>query len=996
MANKKVKIKGTNFNDNLVGTQLTSGSSILTLGNFSLTTSFDGPKDNKQYQLGSFSKPITLDTLGVTSEENKETLSNNLSVFLNVDTSSPVDFVQFGSLYERLRVAVEQILTKWPAGLYSTPNIATPINVINISYNAISDQTTFDLPTSAIINNYDMTYTTGGEASEVFAVEKDYKNLSVYYERYNLLLDGAEYELLSFSGTPSLVTGNIGVVVKGNPFAGATASKSLHLKPKSKYIEEFFSKLDEFESELLNRNITPIYTSVFKEAVETNDGITVFVDRKFTWPVSDGYNIDNNTPQYAEYFESLLRLAADYDDYKTDLVARFFVTGSIEQYDTDDERVKKMLRIYGREFDETKKFIDGLAFAHNVSYDKKNNLPDVLVKNMARMLGWDTLNTTSAEGLLESFVSPTTAVYSGQSKGYSFAEMDIELWRRLILNTAYLFKGKGTRKVIEFMFRFIGAPDCLVDFNEHIYLADQKIDVSGFTQFVSLTTGLDAADVDLTQYPVDDDGYPNVLPNTQDLYFQNNGGWWRETDVETGNNPHYGPYDRGQGYINRMFRTFFTGDTVFRTVQTQEVVQQQNFGGGNIALLVANVTNYDYSNDIGATSPTWTTYDQIVNEFVTGGTVPAYATQADSNNQTILNSTTDLRLKDFYPTYPNYPFPVASAPTYGYDVSPLIEDNKKAWVNSTSPTNRTYDLNLRETDYFQTSGFIENDSRLVINTKEVNIAYDPAKAIECDVFEYIKANNCPISLTGMSQPYPSKLWFGRQGGPDWSGGMDVSNMSFVQFINEVYKKFINVRNRKVIDDAHGGGYPTLRMIYEDYLDALTKCGKVSNAYSYSQLISFVDVIQGYWLGLIEQVFPATTIWTSGVKYRNTVFDRQKYVYRHGIDDGSEFQTKSAMFEKEGSVQAVTVVSSVPKNPKSVVPLVDTDGCWGNTVFATNQMDECINNYILVSPAGQPGSSTIISTVNIINLNENKDQGVSGLPLNTDGSVAWITKTSNLG
>ena len=85
------------------------------------------------------------------------------------------------------------------------------------------------------------------------------------------------------------------------------------------------------------------------------------------------------------------------------------------------------------------------------------------------------------------------------------------------------------------------------------------------------------------------------------------------------------------------------------------------------------------------------------------------------------------------------------------------------------------------------------------------------------------------------------------------------------------------------------------MIYEDYLDALTKCGKASNAYNYAQLISFVDVIQGYWLGLIEQVFPATTIWNSGVKYRNTVFDRQKYVYRHGIDDGSEFQKEIGMF-----------------------------------------------------------------------------------------------------
>ena len=64
----------------------------------------------------------------------------------------------------------------------------------------------------------------------------------------------------------------------------------------------------------------------------------------------------------------------------------------------------------------------------------------------------------------------------------------------------------------------------------------------------------------------------------------------------------------------------------------------------------------------------------------------------------------------------------------------------------------------------------------------------------------------------------------------------------------------------------------------DVVDALIKCGRASNAYQYVQLISFVDVIEGYWLGLIEQVFPATVIWDSGYIYRNTIFDRQKYVH----------------------------------------------------------------------------------------------------------------------
>jgi hypothetical protein len=43
-----------------------------------------------------------------------------------------------------------------------------------------------------------------------------------------------------------------------------------------------------------------------------------------------------------------------------------------------------------------------------------------------------------------------------------------------------LFKSKGTRRSIEFLLRLIGAPDALIDYNEFIYLADQRIDMEKF------------------------------------------------------------------------------------------------------------------------------------------------------------------------------------------------------------------------------------------------------------------------------------------------------------------------------------------------------------------------------------------------------------------------------------------------------------------------------------------------------------------------------------
>ena len=40
--------------------------------------------------------------------------------------------------------------------------------------------------------------------------------------------------------------------------------------------------------------------------------------------------------------------------------------------------------------------------------------------------------------------------------GKTPAELDVELYRRILMNTAYLFKSKGTRKSIEFLLSLLG------------------------------------------------------------------------------------------------------------------------------------------------------------------------------------------------------------------------------------------------------------------------------------------------------------------------------------------------------------------------------------------------------------------------------------------------------------------------------------------------------------------------------------------------------------
>lgn len=58
------------------------------------------------------------------------------------------------------------------------------------------------------------------------------------------------------------------------------------------------------------------------------------------------------------------------------------VTGSIKEFDTPDQRVEKVLQLYGREFDEVKKFIDALAYMNSVNYQVGNDIPSQLLSNL--------------------------------------------------------------------------------------------------------------------------------------------------------------------------------------------------------------------------------------------------------------------------------------------------------------------------------------------------------------------------------------------------------------------------------------------------------------------------------------------------------------------------------------------------------------------------------------------------------------------------------------
>ena len=578
-------IEYRNFSPDLIGNLPFNGdnnnSSLFTYGNFALTTNTSG-KRNIYYPTKAFSNFYTLNDLtqtpngtSITSSNVTTTIGNNAKVVLNLDNTKLPSFAYFGSATEFIRVTLESIITKWPASLfftfydYQTSNLKPTI--VSYEYNQYFNTTTIILDTNTLYNPYEIIYTQSGSLL-VNHIENPLRNFTVNYRKFNFLLDGVEYPLIGIVPPTDDRGSQLSITVTGDVFDGIDISinsngyKELHIKPNSTEVEYFFQNLEPFENNLLNRLTIPKYTAVFDYKFITDTGIIYDTSKSVTWPTSDGYNIDFDTNEYVTYVTQLIDICTVEDRTISDLMFRFLTSESISNFDTvprcdgteeetAGQKMTKTLRIYGREFDEVKKYIDGIAYANNVSYDKKDNTPDQVVKYLARTLGWQLTSSLVENDIIKSYLHAPASTYSGQSRGLTAAEAEIELWRRLILNSAWLFKSKGTRKAIEFLFKFIGAPQGLIDLNEYVYVATSKIDVELLTNTL-VAFGLST---DLDNYPIDSDGYPRFFADNPLMYFQKGGLWYKETggldatDFNLiGNNPHIGPYDGGAAYINQL------------------------------------------------------------------------------------------------------------------------------------------------------------------------------------------------------------------------------------------------------------------------------------------------------------------------------------------------------------------------------------------------------------------------------------------------------------
>jgi hypothetical protein len=574
------------FGSKLVGLQFANakdeiqGDPFFTLGNFSIQKSVQQGAQASQLQIQTNEstqndavKSFTVESIAQRNlpyfegkeyiEALKQKVTENLTVKVLFDRRKLDNYVLFSSLKERLKNVIIEIYNNFPAAIKAEPISITTPSVSNYVIYPLENRSSLKVNLYGLFNPYAVEYNSSGTTLNDSETVTKYRNFAKTYKDYVLFYNGVEYPIISVQLPQNSNDDATGVqlTVDGNPFGNivdvnGVVNVRFYIKPKNKVYNDFFNNLTDLAAFLLNKDSnTGEYISEFVYPSEDDNGQIRTVKETLIFPMYDEFNIDMFSSKFDDYTTTLNDFADSYDSIKTNLITRFLTTDSLKEFDTTDRKANLIFQLYGKTFDDIKRYIDGITFMRNVSYDKIENVPDLLIKNYATMLGFNTFEIEDENTLIDSLFSTEL---DNVEKSTTPAEIDIELWRRILINSFYLYKSKGTRKSIEFILRLVGLPDEIFELNEYIYLAERPLNTPEVLNKIYGQSIIDDPEILVKRVPFDTKGFPTVPINVK---YQEDGGYLTENKVNIGK------FDFGQRYINqyKKYEKTFLFD-VYRTI----------------------------------------------------------------------------------------------------------------------------------------------------------------------------------------------------------------------------------------------------------------------------------------------------------------------------------------------------------------------------------------------------------------------------------------------
>ena len=591
-----------------IGSQLNFGPGKIPYynnGNFIFTTS-PTPFFQKRYKNG-----VTVATW--TYDDVKEASSTVNQIQFDEYTEDIRSFAYYGSCVELLRATIEKIIYEFPGNItLSEDKLEIPPTTENGDYTYINGYIVnnpfqIDLHTKDIhLQQYDnelrflssswQKYEVNGQPITSYVIS-DWKGD----------LDCPQNDQYYIKKAPVVtVTINGKIVLEGymldRDIIFCYKGQDLVIQPKKEIIETYFNGLKGFEKQLLTRKTKPLYTNKFITPIEYNLGY-LYYNRTYTWP-SDGYCIDITSTKYIDFINKLSSMAELYDELWTDNLWRRMTHEAIKNYDwtytrefidgdeednvDGGERMHKVLNIIGRVFDDIKLSIDTIKRQNKTTYNGDRNVPNALLSDKLELFGWDIYSTiptyknennetvsASEETITQEVfddkyiknnvevndkkIYPDKWYPSSNPNKITFADVDVEFMRRLLLSTRRIFETKGTRQSIDMIMGLFGYGDTDYTITEHYRtvtpreydevidqktnetLGDRIVRLNNQEKQMELLYDEDASGIPVASFigGYDEQGNPKtyLIPYYDqtkmydgNLYFQNKGGWFYKKD----------------------------------------------------------------------------------------------------------------------------------------------------------------------------------------------------------------------------------------------------------------------------------------------------------------------------------------------------------------------------------------------------------------------------------------------------------------------------------
>lgn len=398
-----------------------SNNFIITVRNDKGSTNTYG--NSKWEKNGDSGNTWTLENLsGLTSSDES---SDSTKIVLKQDYYDFCDFAYYGSLSELFRASITDILSRFPGEMYGTSHNTYYTSAITVDGESIEDSEIieskdfYELDNPFGIDIHSTNVPSDVDSKKYFA-NGGYKNYELIHdnnpdnhekitswkssilnndacvgEKFGEIVINDKYKIYAYMGENFKVT----------YMFYKNSLKDVHIRPLSRFLDDFYNGCDNFEKLLMNRKSTPLYKATFSVLKEGDYGMYREFET-FVFPTTyGGYNIDANDYGFTDYTARLSEIGEFYDNRVTDNIyramtheaiknfdwtyTREYTSGDEEEYVIGGQKIQKALRVIGREFDEIKSYIDNLKNSNRLSYDERGNMPDYFLKDTLNDDGWD-------------------------------------------------------------------------------------------------------------------------------------------------------------------------------------------------------------------------------------------------------------------------------------------------------------------------------------------------------------------------------------------------------------------------------------------------------------------------------------------------------------------------------------------------------------------------------------------------------------------------------